>query len=502
MYFLFNANFALTCAQSRMEDILVNKFTQKIKNFGESQSGSTAIMFGLLFTTVMGAVGFAVDYERAQNERKIVQDHLDATLIHLGRSEHKNNPQEPGTQYLLASLDNAKVEIGNLKPTFTYDAVEGSITGRVGITPRTIISGGILPKIEMRVVSKAKPKVVGTVEIAMVLDNSGSMNFSIDSDEERFVSPPNRRADSLQEAVSDMFDVIYSNPNVTPAVSVIPYSTSVDITDLYAENGTSAFQGANGYSLYGLGLSDFNPSDVTYQDHKDGKGVWAAERFVNKRGDGTYNLSLANPGSRSLPILSQTPLQTWCSYRYYYQYGTRCIQVSRGPNGVWYRGGYFKAYNGILGMTKNAQTVREYVASFEPQGGTAGHIGAAWGLYTLVPSWGGFFNHEAGKPQEFSDTTEKYLIIMTDGEFNSAQDSSMSNDDIFSYFSSTCAIARDSNVTIFTVGLKVEEDTKTDVSLRKCAGETGRYFSVDDHDSLKDAFKKIGRETGELRISS
>ncbi len=475
---------------------------QKLRNFHESQSGSTAIMFGLLFTTVMGVVGFAVDYERAQNEKKIVQNHLDATLIHLGRGDDKSNPQEPGTKYLLESLKQAKIETQNVKPTFVYDAVEGSVTGTVKIKPRTIISGGILPAIEMEVISKAKPKVVGTVEIALVLDNSGSMNFSIDGNSNVFVAPPNRRADSLQEAVSGMFDVIYANPQVTPAVSVVPYATSVDVTDLFAANGESDFTGANGYSMESLGLDDFDPNEVTYQDHAGGKGVWAVERFISKNSDSSFRMNLASPSRKAVPVLSEGELQQWCHYRYYFYYGTSCINVAQGPNGRWYRDGYFRPHNGILPMTQNSQAVREYVSAFEPNGGTAGHIGAVWGLYTLTPGWHRFFDHDAGKPQPFKEATEKYLVIMTDGEFNSAQDSSLSTNDIFGYFASTCAKARDKGVTIFTVGLKVVENTKTDVSLRECAGDSGRYFSVDDHDSLKNAFKKIGRETGQLRISS
>ncbi len=475
---------------------------QKMKSFRTSESGSTAIMFGLLFTTIMGTVGFAVDYERAQNERKIVQKHLDATLIHLGRGNKKTQPQEPGSKYLLDSLAQAKIETENINPTFTYDAVEGSITGTVNIRPRTIISGGILPEIEMQVVSKAKPRVVGTVEIALVLDNSGSMNFSIHNDSETYVSAPNRRADSLQEAVGGMFDVIYSNPTVTPAVSVIPYANSVDITDVFVKNPKSSFKGANGWTMEGLGIDDLDASDVTYQDRSQGKGVWATERFVRKNSNGSYREDLGSPASRAMPVLSQGTMQTWCHSNYAYYYGTRCIQVAKGPNGQWYKGGYYKATNGILTMTDDSQVVRDYVASFEPKGGTAGHIGAAWGLYTLVPWWNGFFDHEAGKPQAFAETTEKYLVIMTDGEFNSTQDSSMSGDDVFNYFGSICAKARSKDITVFTVGLKVVENTKTDISLRECAGDSGRYFPVADHEELKDAFVKIGRETGGLRISS
>jgi len=475
------------------------------KSFLAAESGATAMIFGVIFSTVMAAVGFAVDYERAQNDKKIVQRHLDATILHLGRGDYKTRPQGPGTKYLLASLKQSRISTDGLEPVFTYDPVEGSVSGSIVITPQTIISGGIIPQITMTVRAKANPKVTGTVEIALVLDNSGSMNFGIDSSDATYVSAPNRRADALQEAVTEMFDVIYSNPLVTPAVSVVPYATSVDITDMFVANDTGLFAGLSGTTLGSMGLSNLDAALVKYQDHSDGKAVWTSERFLGRQSGGGYRISLdaPNSGSNTIPVLADGRKERWCDRSYYWTYGSQCIDVVQNSRGVWYLGtSLYKPFNGLLPMTRNAQTVRDYVAAFEPEGGTAGHIGAAWGLYTLVPEWDQFFDHEAGKPQQFGDTSEKYLVIMTDGEFNSAHDPSMEENDVFSYFASVCEAAREKNVTVFTVGLKVIEGTKTDESLKACAGDSGRYFSVDNRHGLKGAFKDIGREAGVLRISS
>ena len=482
----------------------MNTILRKINKFSENESGSIAMTFGILFTTIVASVSFAVDFENAQNDKKIVQRHLDATLLHLGRGDGKTNPQEPGKNFLFDSLRQSNVDTSNLTPTFTYDAVEGSVTGVVDIKPDLLVGGMFLPEITMQVMAKANPKVTGNVEIALVLDNSGSMNFGINSNNNTYVSSPNRRADSLQTAVTSMLDSVYSNPLLTPAISVIPYATSVDITDLFAGNDSNGFTGANGNSLWNLGLGNFDADDVIYQDHSRGKAVWASERFMNQNSDGSYNLSLVKPnnGSQAVPVVSQSAMEQWCSRYYVRRYGSRCINVARAPNGRWYINGYFQPYNGVMPLTKNRQDIRDYIAAFEPKGGTAGHIGAAWGLYSLLPSWNDFFDHPAGAPQDFDDTTEKYLVIMTDGEFNSAQNSSMSENDIFHYFESVCTTAREMGITIFTVGLKVESGTKTDNGLRKCVGDTGRYFSVDNHDELNGAFKNIGRAAGELRIAS
>ncbi len=487
--------------------IRVNVMTinfKRLREFGASETGSTAIMFGLLFSTVMGAVSFAIDFERAQTERKVVQDHLDSTLLHLGRGEDKLDPQVPGTKYLLDSLGNTDISTTNLTPEFVYDPVQGTVTGTVNIKPKSILSGGIIPPLQVTVKSVAKPRVEGKVEIALVLDNSGSMNYHINNDVAAYVSSPNRRADSLQSAVSGMLDVIYSNPKVTPAVSVIPYASSVDITDLYVAGDQNRFEAVNDLSKAGLGIENLNPASVVYQDRTATKGVWAAERYMSKFSDGSYRISLGKPtdGQREVPVISQGIIQTQCHWTYYYYFGSTCIKYTVDAYGNAYLGSPLQPLSGLMPMTFQRQNVRDYISSLEPEGGTAGHLGLAWGLYSLTPAWNDVFKHDAGEPQKFNQTTEKYLVMMTDGEFNTTHDRDLSGDDIFAYFESVCAAARKKGITIFTVGLKITESSKTDLAMKNCAGDSGRYFPVDDHDSLGGAFIKIGRETGGLRISS
>jgi len=49
-------------------------------------------------------------------------------------------------------------------------------------------------------------------------------------------------------------------------------------------------------------------------------------------------------------------------------------------------------------------------------GGTAGHIGAAWGWYLLSPEWSGVFGSRAGRSWDPAKVI-KVVVLMTDGEF-------------------------------------------------------------------------------------
>jgi len=487
------------------------KLLSLLRKFSKDKKGSTAIGLGLTFTMVTGATIGAIEIEQMQKARNIMQDKLDATILYLGNSDQKVTPQDAGEAYFRSTIEATDLNLVAMEPVFTYDSASGKVTGTVDFEIKALMTGGLIDHRNLQVKAVATPKTTGTVEIAMVLDVSGSMGWEFTSTSNAAVGQ--RRIDGLFEASTAMFDVIYQNPQAVPAVAVIPYATSVDITDLVANSDNSERSDlfkphqsnllGNLYSNLGLGdigmawgapsVLDVTPNDVTERDHEDTLAVYPAERFVQKNGDGSYQVSLSKPKpGKEVPVYSESRSEIWTGWN-----GSKFKVTPYW--GRYYYGGSERPYMGVMPMTKNIEDVRSYVASFEPSGGTAGHIGTAWGLYALTPAWNDTFDHPAGKPMAFDETTEKYLVVMTDGQFNSQKTDNMSDSDMYAYFQSVCSKARDKGVRVFTVGLLVDDNTETQLSA--CAGTTGKFYSVDNRLQLVDAFKSIGRETGELRLS-
>lgn len=491
------------------------KLSSLLRKFSKDKKGSTAIGLGLTFTMVAGATIGAIEIEQMQKTRNIMQDKLDSTILYLGNTEHKTSPQAAGEAYFRSTIESTDIDLISMTPEFSYDDATGNITGTVDFEIRGLMTGGLVPDKTLEVKAVATPKTTGTVEISMVLDVSGSMGWTFDS--QRNGSVGQRRIDGLFEAADAMFDVIYQNPKAVPAVAVIPYATSVDITDQYAATDSGErLAGFIGHkqefnwqrkpigSLGGVDLDDLGmkwggptlgsltSADVTERDHSETMAVYAAERYQSQSSNGDYSISLDEPNAENrIPVYTETDsgmYNTWRGLVKVRQVGWRL-----------YFGGSERPYMGVMPMTKNINAVRNYVASFIPSGGTAGHIGAAWGLYALAPSWDGFFDHPAGTPQSFTETTEKYLVFMSDGEFNSYKDPDMSEADMYRYFQSVCSKARDKGVRVFTVGLLLNDNTEEQLS--ECSGDTGAFYSVDNRLQLVEAFKSIGRETGELRLS-
>ena len=472
-----------------------------LKGYGRSRKGSVTMSFGLMGAAIVGINVVAVEYSRGVNVRAEMQRKLDATMIYLSKGDRRYSPQEPGETYIDRAIAEATFELEEYDAQFTWSEEDASITGVIDFTPSTIIAGGFFDGFAMQVRSRVSPRMLGLVEISLVLDSSGSMLFDVDDADSDSEAPHGqRRIDALQTAVSELFDSIYENPSVTPKVAVIPYANTVDISDLWVNGNSGDFRPTAGRSSNSLQLGIIDPEDVEMydQNHSDPmrrKGIWATERWQSRSGGG-FNLSIAPPTTSStlIPITSQRYTEERCSY-----YSGCYLRARRWIGDYRRRGGYYFPHQGVLGQTTESDDVRAFVQNMKPKGGTAGHIGAAWGLYALLPQWHSVFNHPAGQPGAL-DSDEKHLVIMTDGQFNSPQTVGMSDDDIFDYFQSVCDLAAASNVTVYTVGLLLQSD-QMDQVLGNCVTHPNRYYKVDSRQELIDAFRSIGRVTSQVRIS-
>ena len=498
-----------------------------LRRFFRHNSGSIGLGLGLTMTMAAAATIGAVEIERMNKARSVMQDRLDMTVLHLGNTDDLATPQATGESYFRSQIDASDLDIVSMTPVFNYDSVTGSVDAVVDFEISSLMTGGFIDDHSLSVRSGATPRTKGNIEISMVLDVSGSMGWGFTS--QHNAHKGSRRIDGMHEAAAAMFDKIYENPNVTPSVSVIPYADSVDISDLFAATSTGerlqGYRDANPHNILNylglnrdkpldqvgmltvntsnlelfLSLEELSPDDLELRDRSHTMGVWAAERYRHKRGDGGYDIRVEAPSSSDqMPVFTEEFSELWSNFAFPYIYGREQIKVSPF-RGLYYYGGTVSPTIGVLPMTTDTQAVRDYVASFQPRGGTAGHIGAAWGLYSLSPDWDGVFDHPAGTPVAWDESTEKYLVFMSDGQFNSQQDSEMDTDDLYAYFQSVCTKARSLGVRIFTVGLLLDDNTEQQLS--QCAGNTGRFYSVDSRLQLVNAFKAVGREAGQLRLS-
>lgn len=191
----------------------------KLNSFRKSESGNVALVFGLALFPMIGMTGAAVDYTRASQLRTKMSVAADAAVLVAVKSPKLSFSQKKaaadatfaanlGLDPSLLSVKGNLIKLGNngyryeVKAEYSY-AVLGAVPGMgdtASLTAAAEASAG-----------------EGTTEVALVLDNTGSMTNDMAA---------------LRKAATDftntLFDQAGSGGGSALKMSVVPYVTAVN----------------------------------------------------------------------------------------------------------------------------------------------------------------------------------------------------------------------------------------------------------------------------------
>ncbi|MCZ9335964.1 hypothetical protein, partial [Klebsiella pneumoniae] len=71
----------------------------------------------------------------------------------------------------------------------------------------------------------------------------------------------------------------------------------------------------------------------------------------------------------------------------------------------------------LIPLTSSKTDLKDRISGFSAAGTTGGHIGTAWGWYTIAPNFNSLWPSSAAGAYNDPNVL-KAVIIMTDGEFN------------------------------------------------------------------------------------
>ncbi len=117
---------------------LLARLPERLREFRTARGGNVAIVFALATVPIMGAVGAAVDYSRANSTRSAMQSALDATTLLLAKKAQSLSSAQMASQastYFTANF--TSVELTDLVATATPATVpagltvNGSATGKI-----------------------------------------------------------------------------------------------------------------------------------------------------------------------------------------------------------------------------------------------------------------------------------------------------------------------------------------------------------------------------------
>lgn len=195
----------------------------KLRSFARDAKGNVALLFGLTLIPLLIGVGVAVDYGRALIVHERMQDAADAAGLAIGswvglsQADMKTKAQ----QFFDANYPpSALGTVGKLNVNFAGNDIKVSVSGEV---PTTFMQLANINTVDVGA-SATIAVGMGTVEVALALDNSGSMSGS--------------KISTLRTAALDLVDTLFASAqNATKAdpikIAVVPFAASVNVGSQY-----------------------------------------------------------------------------------------------------------------------------------------------------------------------------------------------------------------------------------------------------------------------------
>ncbi len=422
--------------------------------------GSVAIIFALSISLIFGVVAIAVDLNRAVSVSTKLGQILDIASLAGARMLDQDQATDQAINDRVTSFVSAQGLLQGL-PANSFANIVTTIdrpNNRV-----TVVGSGNMPTtfagvIGYKTVAIKKTSVstykMRDVELALVLDTTGSMADVPAGDTKT-------KIESLKTAASLVVDTLFAQSvnDRGIRIAIAPFSSAVN-TGGFGSQVTSG--GPPVYSSYFA----TNAYATSYNN-------CVVERT------GPSNATDASPSTAKFPSLSSVGGSN-----------NACPAASVIP---------------LTGASQQV-TLKDTIANFTPGGSTAGHIGTAWGWYTLSPKWSSVF----GTPYPtgaYGDTNvSKNLVLMTDGLFNTSYltgpqaGSQAAVTESYNQFDALCAGMKADGINVYTIGFGLNDATAT-AELAKCASATANFFPVANGAELQAAFSTIVAKLNVLRVT-
>lgn len=175
--------------------------------------------------------------------------------------------------------------------------------------------------------------------------------------------------------------------------------------------------------------------------------------------------------------------------------------------------------NDLVPLTANKTTLNTEIDNLQTDGSTAGHIGLAWGYYLLSDNWNTLWPN-ASQHAGAMDANDlvKAVVMMTDGEFNTAHcngvasddsqygggdqiDCDAENGDPYTQATALCNSIKADGIHLYTVGFAISDGSTEDTFLEGCASSVENYYLASDGAELTAAFNSIAKSISLLRLA-
>ena len=461
-----------------------------LKDFRPDQEGNVAIVFCLMATVLMLAVGAAVDVGRWLHARDQTVAAVDAALLAGGRQLQTDNSDQDSAIAAAQKLyvQNTKSRLPVVSDTIAFavgnDGISMVANGTAYIqTPfLQIASIDKLPLIAegQQPIAQAQLAVTGgngsqiqSLEISVMLDVTGSM--------------AGQKLQDLKDSASDLLNIVLlsGQSNLSVKVGIVPFSEDIRLPNTAAINlarGTANLPSTKSITT-GSGWSQTTTK------------YYLSDCVVERAGNEKY--------TDAAPAAGQ----------YVMAHYTTSSSGGKGKCTV-------PSTAAIAPLTSDKSSLLTIVSDLKAAGGTAGHLGTAWAWYLLSPNWASLWPTSTPAPYG-TETVQKIAILMTDGEYNTQYDSngisvnqnsyptcsSAANDCSTTQARALCAAMKQKGIVIYTIGFQLGGNQTAIDTLSQCATapttpmDHVKFYNVTSGVQLKQAFRDIALKLTSLHLS-
>jgi Flp pilus assembly protein TadG len=430
--------------------------------FAGASRGNTTITFALAFIPLIGLVGAAIDYSRANSMRTQMQAATDTTALAISNSapnQTANDLNTAANSYFNALF--TRTDATNLQVNATYSSTNGStVVVTATAAMKTNIMGLLgfhtIPLLASTTTSWGSAKL----RVALVLDNTGSMTQT----DVNGVS----KISALKTASHNLLSMLQkaSNKPGDVQVSIIPFNNFIKVdptvygSKLWINWGLNSTSGGSGDNGPGGGGNGCNGGDDN-------------------------NNTQCNPTASTWNGCFTDRNQTYDAQN-----------TAPDPNNT---NTYFPAVNcsiaPVVPLSSNWTALNTAVDAMVAAGTTNQPIGLAWGWHSL----------STGDPMNaptLPSGTRQIIILLTDG-LNTEDRWSTTQSYIDAREAAVCSNVKNAGVTVYTV-LVMSGDSSV---LQGCASKDTdepsgpKYFALATAGQIITTFNSIGISVTKLHMA-
>ncbi|KQV80014.1 VWA domain-containing protein [Rhizobium sp. Root1220] len=448
-----------------------------ISRMRQDESGSVLPFVAVIGIAVIGATGFGIDAARMMLLHSTLQRSIDAGALSTVAKLDTATIQAQLTKFTKANFGSGSVGATLDSLTWTISSDKKTLT----VNATASAPASLMKVLGIQKISASAQSVIdratGGIELALVLDNTGSMSGS--------------RLTALKKASNTLLDILFDDKDSAENlyVGIVPFSQSVNVGKSHTgwlkagsvaalDWGKTSWGGCvEAYSAVADDIFDAVPSSKPLTPY-----YWR---------DNTKNDWISDKGNKVDPLDDTIGPNKSCP-----------AEVTR--------------------MTSDKKTLQTAIGSMKAVGNTHVNFGAVWGWRMLSPKWRGLWGGDMTTyklPLDYNTPRmTKAVVIMTDGEntmsdnvytaygllngtnYLGTKDEETAVTGLNTRLAEVCTAMKNSGIVIYTITFGSLDKDTTDL-MRGCASQNAFYFNSPTTAALQPIFKAIGNSLKSLRVS-